>query len=402
MRRTSFLLLAPLVIAIPGLLPGRILAEEPAATDTPIGRPRMTMLEPSAADPLAPVEKAAKRQAKSARSPRRGAPAPPAAGPLAKDAGAPARQAAVNRGVGFLVSAQGKDGGWGREAGQAPSDVASTSIAGLALLKARPGKEIPDRLPCERQAAAFVARRIAESKLPEQWQPTVVDPMVINDLGTSADAVLAALFLAEHVAHAAEDDAASAEFRVAVNLLLEHFDARLRNEPNMFRQRAHGLSRATLAHAAVVAGRAGVPVPEGLVARLADGCREDQHLYGRSARIGCLHAAALQAGVPPSDDALALADTLVQPVLADYHGRWPYGAGGEVFMSLLFLGAMLGDAGGPTAAEWSRGVEQVLVQAQSGNGSWSGSSCINSRVFCTSSALLVMHAAPAADRVASR
>jgi hypothetical protein len=44
----------------------------------------------------------------------------------------------------------------------------------------------------------------------------------------------------------------------------------------------------------------------------------------------------------------------------------------------------------------------VLVQAQSGNGSWSGSSCINSRVFCTSSALLVMHAAPAADRVASR
>jgi hypothetical protein len=47
-------------------------------------------------------------------------------------------------------------------------------------------------------------------------------------------------------------------------------------------------------------------------------------------------------------------------------------------------------------------VESQLVQAQNGDGSWTGSSCINSRVFCTSTALLVMHAAPAADRVAAR
>ena len=390
------------IFAMAGPGPIGVHADEPQADVPPAGRPRMTMMEASDADPLATVERAARRQAASARKPRNAAPAAKAAGPLARDVSKAARQAAVVRGVRFLIAAQqGKDRGWGREAGRDDrSDVASASIAGLALLKARPGDDVPERVGRERQAAAFVARLVAESKLPALWQPAVVDQTVINDLGTSADAALATLFLAEHVADDAGDDAT--ECRAAVGLLLRHFDRRLQDEPGGFQKRAQGLSRAVLAHAAVVAERAEVPVPEGLMGRLMDGCPAGPDLFGRAARIGCLHAAGLQAGDRPTAETIDLADAAVRPLLSDYHGRWPYGAGGEVFLSLLFLGAMLGDAGGPTAAEWSRGVESQLVQAQNGDGSWTGSSCINSRVFCTSTALLVMHAAPAADRVAAR
>lgn len=145
-----------------------------------------------------------------------------------------------------------------------------------------------------------------------------------------------------------------------------------------------------------------MPVPAGLLDRLADGRPDTQDFYGRSARIGCLHAAALGARGPTPDEALALADALVQPVLSDYHGRWPYVAGGEVFLSLLFLGAMLSDADGPTAAEWSRDVDAMLVQTQNRDGSWTGSSCINGSVFCTSSALLVLGSAARDDRVTAR
>ena len=249
------------------------------------------------------------------------------------------------------------------------------------------------------RGADFVVRRAGAAQLPDQWQPDVVDHTVRGDLGDGSDAALAALFLAAFVADRDDD---SAEDRDAVGRLLQHFDKRLTKEPRAFQARAQGLSRAVVAHAAVVAGSAGVPVPAGLLGRLADGCPDDRQLYGRSARIGCLHAVALAAGGAPPDEALTLADALVQPVLADYHGRWPYGAGGEVFLSLVFLGAMLTDAGGPTADEWSRGVDTLLVQTQNGDGSWTGSSCINSRVFCTSSALLVMGGATRDGRVAAR
>lgn len=397
MRHASMMLV---VIATLGV--GRSRGEEPAVADASAGRPRMTMLEPSDADPLAHVEKAARRQASSQRSrPRRAGAAPAAVphGPLTRDVANAARDKAVGRGIHFLAATQSGDGGWNPQA-HAPSDVANTSIAGLALLKRQPdkaGAALTQRVV--RQAADFVVRRAGAAQLPDQWQPDVVDHTVRGDLGDGSDAALAALFLA---AFAADRDDDSAEHRDAVGRLLQHFDKRLTDEPRAFQTRAEGLSRAVVAHAAVVAGRADVPVPAGLLGRLADGCRDDRQLYGRSARIGCLHAAALGAGGGPPDEALTLADALVQPVLADYHGRWPYGAGGEVFLSLLFLGAMLTDAGGPTADEWSRGVDTLLVQTQNGDGSWTGSSCINSRVFCTSSALLVMGGATRDGRVAAR
>jgi len=398
MYRLSPLLVA-MVTASLGALVGR---GEEVADATPAARPRMTMLESSGEDPLAEVEKAAKRAVQKARRAQRQAGAAPAPGPSRRDVAPAARQAAVERGARFLTAVQRTDGGWNSQ-GQAggPADLANTSIAGLALLKAPDGKDVAGRDERVARATHFVLRTVAEAGLPDRWQPAVVDGSVCGDLGLGSDAALAALFLAEQAA-AGRDEAV--ECRAAAGRLLEYVDRRLEEDPTAFRQRAQGLTRAVAAHAAEVAGRDGIAVPENLLARLVEGCPADQQFYGQAARVGCLHAASRQAGGNPSDDAEAVAifDKVMQPVLGDYHGRWPYGAGGEVFLSLMFLGAMLTDTGTPTAVEWSRDVDAMLVQAQNQDGSWTGSSCINSRVFCTSSAMLVMGTAPPDGRVAAR
>lgn len=400
MRCLSMSLVAILMTSL-GPAPGR---GEEVAADASASRPRMTSLEPSGSDPLANLEKQVKRKTTDRRSRRRGAAASATAiqpGPLVSDVGPGAREAAVERGLKFLIATQGKDGGWNPQAtGDFMADIATTSIAGLALLKARTGDEVVGRANAEQQAASFVVRQVKEATTRGEWQPAVVDKTVSNDLGEGSDAALAVLYLAEHLAAGGDQ---AADCREAVRMLMVSCAKRLNDDPTAFQNVAQGLSRAIMAHAVVVAGQAGVPAPADLMGRLVDGCTGNNHrFYGRAARIGCLHAAALQADARPPGEALALADTLVRPVLDDYQGRWPYGLGGEVFLSLLFLGAMLSDAGTQPAAEWSRGVEVALVKAQNRDGTWMGSSCINSSVFCTASALLVLDTASSDCRIAAQ
>jgi hypothetical protein len=398
MRPTVTLVVA---LATAGLMPAAGRGEEPA----PPGRPQMTMLETSGEDPLADVKKPAKRRS-AARQPtcRRCealVSATSAAGPLNMTLSRDAREAAVRRGVRFLLAAQGADGGWnsGEHRLDVPADLASTSIASLALLKAKPGALVELQSRSVSLAADFVVNKVAEWERDGQWRPTSVDDRVVADLGGDADAALAALFLAEHVARA-EDG--RRRYHDSVARLLAVLCQRLETDPAVFQERAHRLTRAVVAHAAATAERAGVTVPDGLVQRVVDGCPRAEDFCGRAARIGCLHAASRQAGGRPTDEGTALADTIVQPVLADYQGRWPFGTGGEVFLSLVFIGGMLSDTGTQTAVAWNEGVGVVLVQAQNSDGSWTGSSCINSRTFCTSSAVLVLATESVDARVAAR
>lgn len=352
----------------------------------------MTTLEKPDEDPLADVERAAKRKRPAGLQPRR----PVASGPSHIHVGADV-QAAMERGVGYLARGQNRDGGWNSGENAGPADLANTSIAGLALLRTPTQNDAAPRAAA--RAAEFVAANATAALQDGQWRPTAVDGRVVGDLGACSDAALAALFLAQRVAHGGDD---ARPCRKPLERLLAVIDRHLEADPNAFKNGAHTLSRAVVAHAAEAAGRAGVAVPEDFVRRVVDGCSAHVDFYGRSARIGCLHASSRQAASGSTAAAAVAAEEFVKPMLAEPRGRLPFGAGGEVFLSLMFIGGMLSDAGTDVGAAWNMRANAQLVQAQNQDGSWTGSSCINSRVFCTASALLVLSPEPAGIRVAAR
>src|SRR5262249_28517034 len=64
--------------------------------------------------------------------------------------------------------------------------------------------------------------------------------------------------------------------------------------------------------------------------------------------------------------------------------------GGEEFLSYLNIGETLVAKGGPEWQKWDRSMTGNLNRIQNQDGSWSGDHCITGRIFCTSSALLVL------------
>lgn len=403
------------------LLSAPLWAADPPGAARP-GRLTMTTLERPADEEIEPrrtprpVQRGPKKPLAVARGEGRGQ-APDRA--AAEAASAPAMKAqAIGRGVQYLIGSQRNDGGWNSGEqwnGPMAADLSNTSIAGLAVLRAGTAVALRGEEEAVERAVRFVTGRVEASADAELWapRPDVVDGTVQRDLGVGVDAVLAALFLAESV-EAAGADRQAATAKKSLNTLMRVITRNVREQPNAFAAGGQALTRGLIAHAVDRATRVGVEVDDDLVPLITANGPKNMGLYGDAGRVGCLHVAWRRSGggsshafaqiadeaasaapvaAGPVDTAReleALGKSLVEPVLANPRNQWPYGAGGEVFLALMFLTAMLQDTNADVAAAWTARVDAQLIQTQNAQGSWTGSSCINSRVFCTSSALLVM------------
>lgn len=393
---------ATLVAVLVPLVAGPAPAAEPPST--PAARPgRLTMTT---------LDRPADEEIEPRRPPR-----PPARAVRGQP---DAKKRSIDRGVQYLVKNQRNDGGWGHGEqwnGQGAADLSNTSIAGLAVLRAGTVADVPGEKQSVTRAVKFVTTWVADSDDVKLWTPHAVDGTVQRDLGVGVDAVLAAMFLAENVAAAGEERQAAAG-KDALQKLMRVITHNVRDQPNAFTNHGQALTRGLIAHTADRAARVGVDVDDDLVPMVVANrprFNDNPHLYEAASRIGCLHTAWRRGGssggaaftpIADADTPAAAApidvgrelDTLgrqlTAPVLANRRGQWPYGAGGEVFLALMLLTSMLQETGAESAADWSATVDARLIQTQNAGGSWSGSSCINSRVFCTSSALLVMMPTP--------
>lgn len=419
--------------AILPLLAGTLwAAEPPAGSPARPGRLTMTTRERQADEDielrpvLRPVQRGPKSEPAAGLGQMRGrAGAGAGAGnPLSPST---KTQAIVNA-VGYLVRSQRNDGGWnsGEHGGNGAADLANTSIAGLAVLRAGQGDEQRGGEKSVERAVRFVNKRVAASTPAKLWSPTNVYTTVRNDLGVGIDAVLAALFLAEVVEDVGEDRPAAAG-RKSLQTLMRIIADNVRDKPDAFAAGGSVLTRGLIAHAADRAARVGVEVDDDLVSSMVTAnWQKTAGFYESAARIGCLHAAWRRSGgngsrafakitdgaasgsaVSPGPGETAgeldrLAKSLTDQVLAPRGHLWLNPTGGEVFVSLMFLTGMLQETGAGVAADWSAAVDARLVQTQNAEGSWTGSSCINSRVFCTASALLVMVPARHDGAVAGR
>ncbi|HEY3226541.1 MAG TPA: hypothetical protein VGK61_06075 [Planctomycetota bacterium] len=330
---------------------------------------------------------------------------------------------AVQKGLKWLVSVQGSDGGWGQDGGVSEvvrkdiplesqgNDVANTAMVCLALMRAGntpsqgPYREALDR------GIRFILANVEES--PADGLPVTkrTGTQIQRKLGPNIDTFLANLVLAE-----ADGRVADAEAGRRVHQALEKCVAKIQKNQGkdgswnqgggwapvigtslasrgLFRAQAKGagVQQENLDRARENA-LAKVDVERGEFKRDADGA--GVRLYGAGFALE-------EASRAPAADAMKARKVLTagKNELADATFVGGFGSmGGEEFISYMSISDSLVRAGGEEWKKWNGKIREHVIKLQNQDGTWAGHHCITGRVACTSGAVLTLLAERTAPR----
>ena len=335
---------------------------------------------------------------------------------------------AVEKGAAWLASVQGSDGGWGQDGGEATNvrkgvhletkgnDVANTSIAALALLRAgdkyRPNVE---------RALDFIMRKIDASPAEGLSITDVNQTQVQRKLGPYIDTFCAAMLLAE------VDGTFSKTTNARIRAGLQKCVAKIqKNQTKDGSWNAAGgwapvLGTALASRSLYEAGKKGVAVDQAVLARADDytvNSQKERDSMSSGAGVGSGRGSgvaaadgvgvpagtAASAGVALYQDAQALEQLSRTPEsrqknakeiasinskLADTKFVEGYGSiGGEEFFSYLNISDGLKRSGGKEWKAWQSKISEKILKLQNNDGTWAGHHCITGRVAVTSAAIL--------------
>jgi hypothetical protein len=337
------------------------------------------------------------------------------------------------KGAKWLKSVQKADGGWGagswgQDDPSAASDVATTAMAVLALV--RDGGGVESHKASITRAVQFVTKTIeaspkksAEINSPGQTQPQY-------KLGRLVDTHLAAMMLGEIVGSLDE----------GTNVAMDQAYDRVLGKVQMA-QNADGsfdgngwapiLSSSIAATALDRGVQLGKEIDQGVLdlndryqAAKVDttsgsfdssaGAGVDLYSVASTLKGNAEKKRRWKAlgSAKPSDDAQRQEKdaedaerTAVQAVTGDTDNRLFTGfgsAGGEEMLSYMMISDSLSDEGGDQWTAWNGKVGGYLVGTQNSDGSWAGHHCITSRTFVTAAAMMTLGADQAAQMRASR
>ncbi|MEY4180263.1 MAG: hypothetical protein RLY70_3837 [Planctomycetota bacterium] len=307
---------------------------------------------------------------------------------------APAAAAAVRRGVGWLLRALPREGGWGTDIGQ-PPDIGCTALSGLALLSTGNTPREGPQARETRRALSYLLECAA--RMPADDITASLQTQLQNKIGRHAHSFLAALFLSQVAGETLE----GVQVRRALRRVLDAIVAAQTTEGH-WGQTSWAPTLGTVMgwvalRAAHFAGLRVGASPETTASFLA---RQMQaSLGGGGAGAGWMHTlyknatgirvlyALGQETTPVARQAIA--ETL-KLVTSDNTAFTQ--AGGEEFLAFHLITETLSQRGGPDWNAWYGVVRDKIVAVQNEDGSWSGAHCITSRVFCTAAALLVLNA----------
>jgi hypothetical protein len=322
------------------------------------------------------------------------------------------------RGLKWLISVQGADGGWGQDGGNSgqpglegsSNDVANTSMVALALLRsgATPGRgAYGDAL---NRALRFVLTHVEESPTEGLAITRKTGTQIQHKLGPFIDTFLATMLLSEIDGQAA-DEASQKRVRAALKKCVAKIEHNQQSDGswNISGGWAPIIGTSLASRGLDRAQSKGVLVDKDVLKRV-DG-------YTRSnfdSKGGKFKADAAGAGVELYQAAQALeqasrsADSRKENApmnraatskLAEADFVKGFGSmGGEEFVSYLNISDSLLRIGGEDWTKWNGKIKQHLVNLQNQDGTWAGHHCITGRVTCTSAALMTL----TAERTASR
>jgi hypothetical protein len=324
---------------------------------------------------------------------------------------------AVQKGAQWLVSTQGKDGGWGQDGGETSyvrqgerlesngNDVANTAVAAAALLHAGSTPTHGEYQSALVRAVDFVLRRVDESPSEGLEVTTLHGTQIQRKLGPYIDTFLTSKLLAE-----LDGEMGNARANARVRQALQKCVAKIEKNQlkdgswNMAGGWAPILGTSMASRSLYVAQQKGVAVSAGTMAKVQDyTAKAAPAESGAGVAGGVLTAAA---GVPLYQDAQALEQLsrtekdrkenakqikVMTARLASPQHVMGFGSfGGEEFFSYLNISDSLHRTGGEEWEKWNSDIKAKLVKLQNEDGTWAGHHCITGRVAVTSAAILVM------------
>jgi hypothetical protein len=339
---------------------------------------------------------------------------------------------AVARGETWLVSVQGKDGGWGQDGGETSyvrqgerlesngNDVANTAVAAEALLHTGNTPTAGPYSESMRRAVRFILAHVDNSPAEGLAVTDVMGTQIQRKLGPYIDTFLTSKLLAD-----LDGQMGNTQANLRVRRSLEKCVAKI--EKNQLKDGSWNVAGGwapilgtSLASQSLYAAKAkGVAVAQPAMDRVETYARltaappsargvatGSSRAFAAADMAPRAEMSAAAAGVPLYKRAQemeqlsrteadrkknATAINAIEKELSDPRFVAGFGSiGGEEFFSYLNISDSLHRAGGPPWHKWNEEMTARLLSMQNEDGTWSGHHCITGRVAVTSAAILML------------
>jgi len=348
---------------------------------------------------------------------------------------------AIEKGMKWLASVQGKDGGWGQDGGETSyvrqgerlesngNDVANTAVAAEALLHAGNTATSGPYQQSLQRAVRFILERVERSPVEGLAVTDLTGTQIQRKLGPYIDTFLTSKLLADLDGNMG-DTQANARVRQSLQKCVAKVEkSQLKDGSwNIAGGWAPILGTSMASQSLYVANAKGVAVDGKAMAQVESytaktsgggvgagmgsgvGPGVAASVSGGSARTGgmatSVEVSAASAGVSlykraqeleqlsrTPDDRKKNAGQInaIQGQLADPRFIAGFGSiGGEEFFSYLNISDSLRRAGGPEWERWNGDMKAKILKMQNEDGTWAGHHCITGRVAVTSAAILML------------
>jgi hypothetical protein len=317
----------------------------------------------------------------------------------------------IDKAVHWLVSVQGRDGGWGQDGGETSyvrvgehlesngNDVANTAVATLALVHAGNSPVKGEYRSNIRRGVDFILKSVEDSPEEGLAVTRVTGTQIQRKLGPYIDTFLTSQLLSE-----LDGGMGDAQYNQRVRRALEKCVRKIeRNQQkdgswNIAGGWAPILGTSMASRSLDVARNKGVMVDAVAISKVDEYTKRAQKSESRDAAAGVSlyqNAQALEQLSRTEKDRVQNAPQIqaITGQLADAKFVNGFGSmGGEEFFSYLNISDSLHRTGGAEWNNWNNQIKTQLVRLQNEDGTWAGHHCITGRVAVTSAAIMTLRA----------
>jgi hypothetical protein len=341
----------------------------------------------------------------------------------------------VTKGVKWLISVQGKDGGWGQDGGETSyvrtgerlessgNDVANTAVAAAALVHAGNSPTTGEYHESVKRAVNFILSHVEASQPNDLAVTDLTGTQIQRKLGPFIDTFLTSKLLAELDGNMG-DPQSNARVRQSLQKCVAKIEKNQLKDGswNVAGGWAPILGTSMASRSLFIAEQKGVQVSQMAMSRVdnytklsaepaagvgggvGSGGGVGGGVYRSSAASVSVSAAS--AGVPLYQRAQELEQLTrtekdrdknaakikeITSQLADTRFITGFGSiGGEEFFSWLNISDSMHRTGGPEWVKWNTDTKAKILKLQNEDGTWAGHHCITGRVAVTSAAILTL------------
>jgi hypothetical protein len=329
----------------------------------------------------------------------------------------------VDKGLRWLVSVQGKNGGWGQDGGETSyisnserletngNDVANTAVAALALW--RSGK--PEYRPNVERAIDFIVKNVEASPAEGLSITSVTGSQIQRKLGPFIDTFFAARLLGEVEGNLPRQQ--NVRVRAALEKCVKKIEANQLKDGSwnisggwapilgtsmasqslrLAKAKGVKVEQEKLDKVAVYTAQTAAAETKGVPAAVGDSRgRGDRGAVSVASAGVSLYSRAQQLEELSRSDKDRRANAqeignIARDLKKESFVRGFGSMGGEEFFSYLNISDSLKRTGGAEWKEWNDSMKARLVELQNGDGTWAGHHCITGRVAVTSAAILTI------------